>query len=529
MAVGNKAEGGRDGENQACKRPGRARDGAQQDRAEAKAGVDFEATREGEETPELDLRDRADIEATRCITPVTTKEEENPGREGDTKEDEGSREEEEARYQSDQVPQDSHIQAELHRDEARNGTEQGRTTVLHRDKATDEAIEPEERGELRDYTKARLKEVYEEELDVLHVLCNEEDEARYQSALSPRHQDENYKNYIQVERGKPREDTKARLKVFDEEELDVPFVLFNEVLVHGLRIDRIYRQPQGHLPPIGVSGGDKTTPPRFGAKDFSGDSAKDHSVDSARDLSADSAKDLAVDAAKDLYVDAAKALAVNFANALVVDCAKDRPVDSAKILSDGSAKDHAVSQLQKTQAVKSAELETKNKEANEKLKQKEKDQQEAEKQTQQSIETSQQVDLAVDTAKALSVDFAKDHSANSAEDHSADSAKDLAVDSAKDRSVDSAKALSVDSAKDLSGHLIQDGATDASIDTLEQQEQQDNLDILEDLTTMDKLHRALTEHCFANNHCATIRVREAGDTAGKGPGKGGSWQGKGTS
>ena len=127
------------------------------------------------------------------------------------------------------------------------------------------------------------------------------------------------------------------------------------------------------------------------------------------------------------------------------------------------------------------------------------------------------MDLAVDTAKALSVDFAKDHSANSAKEHSADSAKDLAVDSAKDRSVDSAKALSVDSAKDLSGHLIQDGATDASIATLEQQEQQ------------DKLHRALTEHCFANNHCATIRVREVGDTAGKGPGKGGSWQGKGTS
>ena len=63
-------------------------------------------------------------------------------------------------------------------------------------------------------------------------LVNEEDEARYQSALSPRHQDENDKNYIQEERGKLREYTKARLKVFDEEELDVPFVLFNEVLVH---------------------------------------------------------------------------------------------------------------------------------------------------------------------------------------------------------------------------------------------------------------------------------------------------------
>ncbi|KAA0193042.1 hypothetical protein HAZT_HAZT006684 [Hyalella azteca] len=33
--------------------------------------------------------------------------------------------------------------------------------------------------------------------------------------------------------------TKARLKVFYEEELDAPLVLFNEVLDHVLRIDRI--------------------------------------------------------------------------------------------------------------------------------------------------------------------------------------------------------------------------------------------------------------------------------------------------
>lgn len=32
--------------------------------------------------------------------------------------------------------------------------------------------------------------------------------------------------------------------MFYEEELDVPLVLFNEVLDHVLRIDRIFRQPQ---------------------------------------------------------------------------------------------------------------------------------------------------------------------------------------------------------------------------------------------------------------------------------------------
>jgi len=52
-------------------------------------------------------------------------------------------------------------------------------------------------------------------------------------------------------------------QVFYEEELDVPLVLFDEVLDHVLRIDRIFRQPQGHLLLIGVSGSGKTTLSRF--------------------------------------------------------------------------------------------------------------------------------------------------------------------------------------------------------------------------------------------------------------------------
>lgn len=52
-------------------------------------------------------------------------------------------------------------------------------------------------------------------------------------------------------------------QVFYEEELDVQLVLFNEVLDHVLRIDRIFRQPQGHLLLIGVSGAGKTTLSRF--------------------------------------------------------------------------------------------------------------------------------------------------------------------------------------------------------------------------------------------------------------------------
>lgn len=65
------------------------------------------------------------------------------------------------------------------------------------------------------------------------------------------------RNYIPVDRETLREYTKARLRVFYEEELDVPLVLFNDVLDHVLRIDRVFRQIQGHLLLIGVSGSGK--------------------------------------------------------------------------------------------------------------------------------------------------------------------------------------------------------------------------------------------------------------------------------
>ncbi|KAF2279064.1 uncharacterized protein EI97DRAFT_465408 [Westerdykella ornata] len=71
------------------------------------------------------------------------------------------------------------------------------------------------------------------------------------------------KNYVPVERDQLREFVKARLKTFCEEEVDVPLILFNDVLEHVLRIDRVFRQPQGHLILIGVSGSGKTTLSRF--------------------------------------------------------------------------------------------------------------------------------------------------------------------------------------------------------------------------------------------------------------------------
>lgn len=71
------------------------------------------------------------------------------------------------------------------------------------------------------------------------------------------------KNYVPVDREELRDFVKARLKTFCEEEVDVPLILFNDVLEHVLRIDRVFRQPQGHLILIGVSGSGKTTLSRF--------------------------------------------------------------------------------------------------------------------------------------------------------------------------------------------------------------------------------------------------------------------------
>ena len=71
------------------------------------------------------------------------------------------------------------------------------------------------------------------------------------------------KTYQSTDRELLREFVGARLKVFYEEELDVPLVIFDEVLDHVLRIDNVLRHPMGHLLLVGDSGVGKTVLTRF--------------------------------------------------------------------------------------------------------------------------------------------------------------------------------------------------------------------------------------------------------------------------
>jgi len=65
------------------------------------------------------------------------------------------------------------------------------------------------------------------------------------------------KDTKRVERDELKDFLSARLRVFYEEELDVPLVVFDSVLEHILRIDRVLRQPMGHLLLVGDSGAGK--------------------------------------------------------------------------------------------------------------------------------------------------------------------------------------------------------------------------------------------------------------------------------
>jgi dynein heavy chain 1, cytosolic len=71
------------------------------------------------------------------------------------------------------------------------------------------------------------------------------------------------KQYVSVKQDELKKYIEARLVTFYEEELNVPLVVFDSVMDHILRIDRVLRQPLGHLLLVGASGVGKTTLTRF--------------------------------------------------------------------------------------------------------------------------------------------------------------------------------------------------------------------------------------------------------------------------
>uniref|UniRef100_A0A7S1KNU3 Dynein heavy chain, cytoplasmic n=1 Tax=Percolomonas cosmopolitus TaxID=63605 RepID=A0A7S1KNU3_9EUKA len=75
--------------------------------------------------------------------------------------------------------------------------------------------------------------------------------------------DQMTKDFVCVQQEELRDYLTARLKTFSEEELEVKLVLFDSVLEHILRIDRVLKQPLGHMLLAGVSGAGKTILSKF--------------------------------------------------------------------------------------------------------------------------------------------------------------------------------------------------------------------------------------------------------------------------
>lgn len=69
--------------------------------------------------------------------------------------------------------------------------------------------------------------------------------------------------YEPVREAELRPFARERLRVFSEEEMDIDLILFEDLLDHALRIDRVLRQHQGHMILVGPSTSGKTTLAKF--------------------------------------------------------------------------------------------------------------------------------------------------------------------------------------------------------------------------------------------------------------------------
>lgn len=71
------------------------------------------------------------------------------------------------------------------------------------------------------------------------------------------------KDFCSIDREQLKSYLEARMLVFSDEVLEMPLTLFDDLLDHALRIDRVLRQPQGHMILMGPSSSGKTTLTRF--------------------------------------------------------------------------------------------------------------------------------------------------------------------------------------------------------------------------------------------------------------------------
>ncbi|KAL7667891.1 hypothetical protein ACOME3_008618 [Neoechinorhynchus agilis] len=71
------------------------------------------------------------------------------------------------------------------------------------------------------------------------------------------------RRYCPVNQDELRAYVQARLKTYQEEQLSIDVVLFDEMLDYCLRIDRVFKQPSGHILLIGVPGSGRTIIARF--------------------------------------------------------------------------------------------------------------------------------------------------------------------------------------------------------------------------------------------------------------------------
>lgn len=111
------------------------------------------------------------------------------------------------------------------------------------------------KDEERDWTKTIFKQTIEQFFPNIDVDNVTREPVLYSNWLTSK--------YEPVDEVELRSFVSERLRVFSDEEIDVNLVLYGDLLDHSLRIDRVLRQPQGHMILVGPCTSGKTTLAKF--------------------------------------------------------------------------------------------------------------------------------------------------------------------------------------------------------------------------------------------------------------------------